>query len=1115
MSNQFPPLTNNSHQSHPRQEKLNWLLSQELTILPVAPPQSPYQYPVTGKTKEGHTYCAVALVEEKLTPKPLFTGKNPSYLDSDGKPHIISHRKYQKINPTPDELITWFASPFNGVGILHKQGEFSLDLDRKHFPTDADCEQALLSILESEPSLNNGLIEKTHSGGYRVVFKSALQPDFTNFSLTPDGEHLGELLGKGRFAVLAPTIGVSGNEYTEINRPEQLPLINNFEFVHPTKTKKKSNGTRTKKKPPTTPKPQTGYKPGLIHLEQCGHPDSHSILNGGDIKNDRSHSLATAANEWFGWENWLSDNSLSYSGDAVSLCHYAGSKLGIDSERIDRIIDTIDKASVAPACYSQGGDASCWLKVRKLDKQQFEDKCPQVVQDEIKSEWNNHKGKHNSHGLKTLGKERNNWKCPQSWNGELGYWQTKKKKKGDKETVSEFIPLANFDFQVIKELCDADGGGLVLNMKRSLDSHSKVVILRSTEYTRLADFVNALKRAYGAGIVCNLSLQEVNNLIHNRILEYRLRGGKTYKLADRHGEQDNGIWVFRDLQFDRDGNVTDSESSLTLFNPQLGGEDRMPVPIILPPNEEALPNLVTAMSKFFGSQIEPALLTLGWVAAGVHFQTIIQKEGRFPLLNLVGDAGSGKSVVMECALSLVGWLNNRGSFSYTSQSRLYENLKLSGSLPLCLDDPKRSRELDELLKQLYNAKPRLVRGNYQEPHSPLAITSNHYIGDCEQLATLTRLVHIPFYGGQDYDATAWDELLEAQQQASGALPQLISLGYPKQEIRLLASELRELLPNAHLRVADSLALILWYALAVCEIAGFDGQRIRDYVKKQLCGSLNALDSNKDSLTDFLEKVTALRAEGQIGEWNTRVVNTKTGEYLALIMSSVWKQVDRSFAPSYSKKIIETLINQAGGQTKSVQKFYRSSDEYKAYMRSLLSGHNEGDNYIPPKPPNLVASRCVLIPINVCREFINSWEGKNNSTPVTPVTVSYPQLPLEVTDCNQDISVNSEVPDRPVTPVTPQKSIITNPENDDNHNNHCGGESEDKNAPIANTFSNDETDVTDQEATAEAELNQELQPVTPADNQLVTEVTGCNQDSGEEHQVSQPPMDWNELVEGMD
>ena len=70
-------------------------------------------------------------------------------------------------------------------------------------------------------------------------------------------------------------------------------------------------------------------------------------------------------------------------------------------------------------------------------------------------------------------------------------------------------------------------------------------------------------------------------------------------------------------------------------------------------------------------------------------------------------------------------------------------------------------------------------------------------------------------------------------------------------------------------------------------------------------------------------------------------------------------------------------------------------------------------------------------------LLNRYCVPINSVPVTPVTVSYPQLPKEVTDCNQDRSVNLELPDRPVTPVTPQKSIVTNLENDNNHPNHCG------------------------------------------------------------------------------
>jgi hypothetical protein len=77
------------------------------------------------------------------------------------------------------------------------------------------------------------------------------------------------------------------------------------------------------------------------------------------------------------------------------------------------------------------------------------------------------------------------------------------------------------------------------------------------------------------------------------------------------------------------------------------------------------------------------------------------------------------------------------------------------------------------------------------------------------------------------------------------------------------------------------------------------------------------------------------------------------------------------------------------------------------------------------------------------------------------------------------------------------------------------QSQEKNSLIANTFSNDETQVTEKEVTTEADANQESQPVTPTENQLLTEVTEYNPDSEEEHQVSPQPMDWNELMEGID
>ena len=95
------------------------------------------------------------------------------------------------------------------------------------------------------------------------------------------------------------------------------------------------------------------------------------------------------------------------------------------------------------------------------------------------------------------------------------------------------------------------------------------------------------------------------------------------------------------------------------------------------------------------------------------------------------------------------------------------------------------------------------------------------------------------------------------------------------------------------------------------------------------------------------------------------------------MSSVWAKVDGTYKVPYSRKVIESQIAQAGGVLKSAQKFYRSEDEVKAYRRSLLNGHNEGDDYVPPKPPEETTRKCVLIPLALVKDFISSWRDDDS------------------------------------------------------------------------------------------------------------------------------------------
>jgi hypothetical protein len=592
--------------------------------------------------------------------------------------------------------------------------------------------------------------------------------------------------------------------------------------------------------------------------------------------------------------------------------------------------------------------------------------------------------------------------------------------------ITKFYPKCNFDFQIESELSSDEGGGLVLQVKRSLDSHQKRVIISCQDYGSARDFEAALKRVYKTGVVCNLKTEHLKALIHVKLREYRARHGITYRLQDRAGQQEDGHWVFEDCQITPDGEWSATPNSDWIFNENLGGEDKMPQPKIAPPDPDALKRLVTAMLSFHGAEgIFPAMMALGFAAAAVHYRTILKKERRFPQLNLIGDAGSNKSVCAANALSLVGWLNGDGQISGVSESKLYECLKLTGSLPLCLDDPQKSRELDEILKRLYNAIPRMVRGNYQKPHSPLMVTSNHAIGD-QQLATLTRMLQVAVYRQPDGDPNAWDEMVEAMEGASGCLPDLIKLGYPKSEIKELERELRAHLPKSHPRIASSMALITWYAMAVARLASFDADSIKRYVIAQLCPIANAADSNSDSITDFLDKLSALKSDALVGDWNCLLVETKQGKALAVQMSQVFPLVDKHFLPVYSRKVLETLIAKAGGSLQSVQKFHSNRDESLAYYRAKITAESESD----PREPEYKPKRCVLIPIHLIKNFTDDWKPPTppNSADslhndsvyesvtswVTPVTSNNSQLHEECNQQDVDPQLDSAILNSPVT-----------------------------------------------------------------------------------------------------
>lgn len=345
----------------------NWLLSLGLPPLPVAPAQDPHAYPL--KVKGVIQYEA-----DGVTPKAKFTGKNPSYLDAKNVPHTVFHSNFQTCQPSQRQLQTWFANPLNGVGALGNEECIWLDFDVKNFTDAVECSVKAWAIAGKikELSGHDPTVERTHSEGWRVHVYVEEKPNFTNFALTPGGKHVGEALGAGRFTVLAPTVGVSGQPYTAYHRhsPESKPVVPSLEAIGVYPTGKSKSSTSASTAPTSTPKPMPTPVPvnalGSVSLSQLASPNVQEILRGSDVKDDRSESLATALNELYGWANWCHEKGKAFTENVEALAYEAGERLGIDADRVGRILKTIPVASCTPAAYHKGGDEPCLKHYERL-----------------------------------------------------------------------------------------------------------------------------------------------------------------------------------------------------------------------------------------------------------------------------------------------------------------------------------------------------------------------------------------------------------------------------------------------------------------------------------------------------------------------------------------------------------------------------------------------------------------------------------------------------------------------------------------------------------------------------------------------------------------------------
>lgn len=307
----------------------------------------------TGKgSLVGSLYSAKAEVIKEFTSLgcsvlPVAPGvKYPSYLNENGTETRIVWKQYQGNQPTQADLNKWFSNPSNGLGVLPNGNLSVIDLDRKRFSSQEECDKTYNTILSLLPSSTYS--ERTLNGGYHLLIESRETFDGRNFKIGVDGSHAGEIMDGGSFTVVAPTEGYTALAELSIGVIESFSHLG----IQPNKTKATKPESES-----TKPESVSTLTPRLSSLLSKKNQD---ILSGveSDIE-DKSKALTQVIRDAYGWVNFLSTQNLGYSESTGAIVERCASTLGIDSAKADRVIKTIDLANCLPQLHIFRGENGC------------------------------------------------------------------------------------------------------------------------------------------------------------------------------------------------------------------------------------------------------------------------------------------------------------------------------------------------------------------------------------------------------------------------------------------------------------------------------------------------------------------------------------------------------------------------------------------------------------------------------------------------------------------------------------------------------------------------------------------------------------------------------------
>jgi hypothetical protein len=105
---------------------------------------------------------------------------------------------------------------------------------------------------------------------------------------------------------------------------------------------------------------------GVTHLQDRVRDRVKQILSGHNLQGDRSYALLVEALELYGWANWVTHQGLSVAGDPYGLLLEAAALLGVDHDRVDRILKSHNLENCVPAIFQAKGVEATMQKFQRV-----------------------------------------------------------------------------------------------------------------------------------------------------------------------------------------------------------------------------------------------------------------------------------------------------------------------------------------------------------------------------------------------------------------------------------------------------------------------------------------------------------------------------------------------------------------------------------------------------------------------------------------------------------------------------------------------------------------------------------------------------------------------------